>query len=409
MDDWMAGVPMKTEHSLAAARAGAFIVVGATRDDVTGIVSVIQGNEPSLAESAEARRVRAQLPGQLLSFTYVDGPGLIEVVGPEMIEAWANAYPGANLGEAQAYEGIGIGAQPFGFRFDTIAIPAEGATLPQAQVANNPDILTTAEQAPANTFLFNAGALPENAYAGAAYFISTMVNTATSGEMTEGGPMMTAPPTAEEVQAEIEEASATLGFNPQTDLFDHLGNEFIVFATLPSIMMGGFSWDAVMAVTATDPSALAGTAQQIADLIAGADDTIAVDTRQVDGDTVHVVGIPGMDGAPNLEFGVVGGQAVIGSGTGIDDLVGDPADSLAADAQFQEVMALLPAESYDIAYVDLGQLVDLVVALLAMGQDVSATPVAAGAGSPENIRALASASYAEGEMAGVTAVLYIAE
>lgn len=406
----MGGYPLQAEYGLVAARAGAFIVAGMNRDDVTAIVDVINGEAASLAESREAQRVRAQLPAQLLSFTYLDGPALVEAIGPEMIEAWINASPGATMGEVEAYEGIGIGAQPVGFRFDSIAIPAEGATLPQAQVENNPDILATAEQAPADSFLFHAGAIPENAFAGAAYLISVAVNGAAMGEGWEGGPMMTAPPTAEEVQREIEQASATLGFNPQTDLIDLLGDEFIVFAGLPSISMGGFGWDAVAAITTTDEAALAETAQKIADQIERAGDDVGLSTREVDGGTVYVTGIPDMDEAPALEFGVVDGQLVFGSGSGIDDLVGDPDTSLAADEQFQEVMATLPSEAYRIGYVDLAQLVDLVNALMTMGQDetVPATPVASDAGSLENIRALGSVAFQKGDMAGASAVLYIA-
>lgn len=409
-DEWMGDYPLGAEHGLAAARAGAFIVAGMTREDVTAIVDVVNADTPSLAESQEARRVRAQLPAQLLSFTYVDGPALVEAIGRETIEAWINAYPGATIAEAEAFEGIGIGADPVGFHFDTIAIPAEGGTLPQAQVENNPDILATAEQAPANTFLFNAGALPENAFAGAAYLMATAVNGAMMGEDWESGPMMTTPPTAEEVQAEIEQATATLGFNPQTDLIDLLGDEFLVFAGLPSISMEGFGWDAVAAIATTDEAAMAETVEKISTKIEGAGEDVDLSTREVDGGTVYVAGIPDMDEAPALEFGVVDGQLVFGSGGGIDDLVGDPDDSLAADEQFQEVMATLPSEAYQIGYIDFSQLVTLVNALMSMGGDgaAMATPVAPAAGSPENIRALGAVAYKDGDMAGASAVLYIA-
>jgi hypothetical protein len=121
-----------------------------------------------------------------------------------------------------------------------------------------------------------------------------------------------------------------------------------------------------------------------------------------------------MAGAPSLEFGVVDDQAVVGTGGGIEDLVTEPAASLADDPQFQAVMDELPSEYYQVAYVDIGQVIDVLTAML--GAMEGSQPADAGvatpgpvAGSPANIRALAAVSYQSGETAGSSAILYIAE
>jgi hypothetical protein len=412
MDDWMKGMdgyPLDPRHGLAAAQAGAFIVAGKSREDVNAIVDVIQGETPSLVESAAAQRVRAQLPNGVVSFTYINGPSIVEAVGPEKIEAWVSAYGGMTVDDARIHQGIAVSAAPIGFRFDTIDVPAEGATLSAATVANDPDVLLEAERAPVGTFLFLAGAVPENAFAGAAYALASAVNAANAGDEWENDQAMMAPPSEEEVQAEIEEAAGLLGFNPQTELFDLLGGEYLVMASLPTFSMTGFGWDAVAAVTTTDPDALGETAQRLAALIERSDENIDVSTRQADGDSVYVITDPEMGESPGLEFGVVADRAVIGVGNGIAQLDESPADNLGGDAQFQAVFSELPAEAYQIGYVDLGRLVDLIMGFMAMGEGAGmATPVAAGAGSPDNIRALGAVAFSDGEMAGSSAILYIA-
>ena len=55
---------------------------------------------------------------------------------------------------------------------------------------------------------------------------------------------------------------------------------------------------------------------------------------------------------------------VVGTGGGIEDLVTEPAASLADDPQFQAVMDVLPSEYYQVSYVDIGQAVDVLTAML---------------------------------------------
>ena len=105
---------------------------------------------------------------------------------------------------------------------------------------------------------------------------------------------------------------------------------------------------------------------------------------------------------------------MIGTGGGIDVLVTGPTASLADDPQFQAVMGVLPSEYYQVAYVDIGQVVDMVTAMLgAMDEsgstDAGAATPGTAAGSPANIRALAAVSYQRGDSAGASAILYIAE
>ena len=314
----------------------------------------------------------------------------------------------------QAHSGFTIGAVEAGFRIDAAVVPGESGDLGSAAIANDPAIAAAAEQAPAGTFLYQAGVVPENAFTGAAYMLALAVNGDLAGEAWPGGGL-TQMPTEEEIDEEIATAAATLGFDPRSELFDLLGGEFIAFSSFPSVDINGFGPDAVAAVTTSDPDTLTETARKIAASIERAESGVDVAVRDVDGDTIYVVSDPEMRMGPSLEFGVVDDQVVVGTGGGIEDLLSEPATSLADDPQFQEVMSFLPSEYYQVSYIDIGQVGDVLTAMLGAvvervtpGDTGVEMPGATG-GSPANIRALGAVSYQRGETAGASALLYIAE
>lgn len=455
-EDWMHSYPLDPRHGLVAARAGNFIIAGSSRDDVSNPIDVVNGNAPALADSASAAAVRAELPAELISFTYLSTPALLEGLGQDWVDAWEQAFgPEMNLEQSQGYAGIGISAEQFGFRLDSVMIPAEGSSFGDLVPENDPGLLDAASNASAGSFLFSSGSLPDNAFASAAYSIATAVNAANAGETMDQNPMAQ-PPTAEEINAQIEKAAGVLGFNPQTDLVDLLGRDFFIASALPTFSMDGFKWDFIAALGATDTAKLAATTQKIAALIERSSENVDVSTRQVDGSTVYAVGDSSSAGMPSIDFGVVGDHLVVGSGSGVDNYGQPAAASLADDAQFQAVMGSLPSEGYEVAYVNVGQLVDFFTSLrggstggptdndpaCAQYADQSAaqaaldgdpfansqldldfdgqacedafaasgaTPVAAPAGGLENLRAFGAVSYRKGETVGSSAILYIAE
>jgi hypothetical protein len=139
-----------------------------------------------------------------------------------------------------------------------------------------------------------------------------------------------------------------------------------------------------------------------------------VAVRELDGDTIYVVSDPEMAGGPSLEFGVVDDQVVVVTGGGIEDLMTEPATSLADDPKYQLVMDFLPGEYHEVVYVNIGQVIDVLTAMLSAmegpeaGDAGVATPGPA-TGNPANIRALAAVSYQQGETAGSSVILYIAD
>jgi hypothetical protein len=407
------GMDLQGKPGFAAGRAGDFIIAGVSQADVTEIIDVVDGATDSLADSAEAEQVAAELPAETLSFTYLDVAAILDAVGEKTVQKLQAMMPQADQALWQARAGFAVSAVEPGFRIDAVAVPGESGSLGSAAIANDPAIAAAAERVPAESFLYEAGVIPENAFVGAAYMLALAVNGDMAGENGQYGKHNQLP-TEQEMEEEIATAAATLGFDPRSELFDLLGGQFIAFSSFPTFNMNGFGLDAVAAVATTDAGTLNETTRKIAAAIERSDTGADVSVRNLDGDTIYVVTDPEMAKGPSLEFGVVDDRAVVGTGGGIEDLVTEPGASLADDPQFQAVMDELPDEYYQVTYVNIGQAIDVVTAMLGAmnesrtGEAAVATPGPA-AGSPANIRALGAVAYQRGEAAGSSMILYIAE
>ena len=109
-----------------------------------------------------------------------------------------------------------------------------------------------------------------------------------------------------------------------------------------------------------DPGTVVNALSQLTLLIQGAaGGTASVTTRQIGGDQVSVIDT-GDPTAPALEYGIVDDHFVFGVGTAVDDFADGPVDSLADDAQFQDVMATLPEDVNGMLYVDLARIIPLI-------------------------------------------------
>lgn len=445
----------KGHGAMAVGHSGDFIIAAKTPDDVTSIMDVIDGNAPSLMDSDAAQALAGQLPAGALAFTYFDGQSIVDSLDAETKASLQQMMPEMPEESWGAAGWLTISADTDGFRMDALARYADDVDTSSFIVPNDPAIVAAAEEAPAGTFIYQAGILPASTWAGAPFAVAQAVNAAALGQDWEDEAMK-ALPSPEEIEAQIATATQILGFDPAADLFDLLGDEFIAFAGFPGFGAGGLSLDAVAAISTTDSAAMAETMQKIAAWIDRAEPSIDVSVRRIGDDTVYVVRDPETVELPSLEFGVVDGQVVFSIGEGIAELNADPANSLADDAQFQAVMGTLPGEYSQVAYVDIGQAMGLLAmfsgefgaaqvsdADLACAEFASqeqaqealdadpvansdldlngdgiacedafgvagGTPVAV-AGSLENIRALAMVTFEEDGASGTSAILYIAE
>ena len=360
----------------AAGRAGDFIIAGASQADVTEIIDVVDGTADSLADSAKRSRCR-RAPRGALSFTYLNGAAILDAVGEQTLQKLQAMMSPAEQAVWQTHSGLAVSAVEPGFRVDAITVPGESGT------PGPPPSPMIRPSSPPRSGSGRHVPLPsrrgsEDAFAGAAYMLALAVN----GEMADEGQGdgLNQLPSEEEIEEEIATASATLGFDPRSELFDLLGGEFIAFSSFPTFDMNGFGLDAVAAATTTDPDTLAETARKIAAAIERSGLGADVSVRDVDGDTIYVVSDPEMAEGPSLEFGVVDDQAVVGTGGG-DRGPGDRANLIAGRRPaVQAVMEFLPSEYYQVAYVDIGQAVDVLTAMF--GQWTEVLVADAGAATP---------------------------
>ena len=260
MHDWENVQPA----GVAAARAGDYIVAGASQADVEEIIDVVNGDEGSLADSDALQQVVDKLPAEALSFTFVDGVGIVDSLGPDAEQTLQSLAPGMSTDVWRTQAGITISAEDIGFRTDSIAFAGEGGSLDTIAAENDPAIKSAAEEAPIGTLFFEAGKLAEGSLSTAPYAIAMAMG---SAQKANSGDEMTELPTQEEIQAQLDAVNQMLGFDLKSDLFDLLGGTFILFSGFPNITSSGVSLDAVAAIDTTDPDKLSETTQKIADLI----------------------------------------------------------------------------------------------------------------------------------------------
>ena len=180
------GMDLQSRPGFAAGRAGDFIIAGVSQADVTEIIDVVDGTTDSLADSTEAQQVAAELPAETLSFTYLDGSAILDALGERTMETLQAMMSPADQAAWQAHSGFALSAVEPGFRIDAVTIPEEGGTLGSAAIANDPAIAAAAERVPAGTFLYQAGMVPEDAFASAAYMLALAVNGEMAGEEWQG-------------------------------------------------------------------------------------------------------------------------------------------------------------------------------------------------------------------------------
>lgn len=437
----------------AVGLSGDFIVSSSNVDDVTAVFDVIRGDTPSLAEDEEFVDLSARIPADNVSMAFVDTSGLIGQLDEETQESIENFLPDGMPVEAlESASVVSVSADEIGFRMNAVSTVPEGDQASQLLVENNEFASTAATRAPAGTFIFSAGEVPPTTFAGAGFGLAQAVNESENSDLSE----MESIPSAEEIDAVIEKASETLGFNPATDLFDLLGGEYLVFAPFPSLSFDDFSWDAVATVQTSDPARLATTMTKIANLAKSEGDGAAVTVRSIGSDTVYKLADPENPGSPSLEFGLLGDRAVAAFGNGISSLDTPPDSTLADDPQFQEVMSNFPSDVAQVTYVDISQAAGPLmmltgqfqtagirdadvacldyetqsaaqtafdedpIALMDLDMDFDSTAcedafAAAGAtpvaepGSLANIRAFASVAYRDGDYMASDALLYIPE
>ncbi|MCC6315046.1 MAG: DUF3352 domain-containing protein [Thermomicrobiales bacterium] len=410
--DWDAIAEQLGTGTIAAARAGDFILVGGSASDLEPFIDAATGAKPSLADLPAMQEVRAAFPHDALMFGYTSAPAVRDALDPEWIEkidALNQTFvPGADASALWDVSSGGVvWADRPGLRFDEVSLVAGGA-LPDIYPANAP--IDFAKRVSDSTLLYGAGHVTRTQLDAFALSAAQSINQAVKGE--SGQPQSLADIedmlTPEYYERQLAEAEQILGFNLKTDFVDHLTGELGIAIGMPQFGMGDFTLDAVTTAGVADKEPVQKALQSVVDTIERnvTDAEIAVEPR--DGDTLYRIGDTEGDMALVLLAGVLGNDLVVGTQSGVDTLESGPMQPLADDPQFQTVMGLLPQQRYAESYVNLGPIVDLFVMMSGQGGFTgTGTPEAAPSGGPEAVRAIGAVSWANDGKAGSSAIIYI--
>src|SRR5215210_6524064 len=329
---------------MAAARAGDLILIATTPDDLHPLIDTADGRTEAITSVPEFTAVRDELPTDFLMFAFTNSIDTTDAdFGP--FAMFADQF------STESFTGLTIAAAEPGFRMETATLAAEGETLPAVADNYESELVT---KAPDDSLLFMSAA-----DLGATGVLDVLGATIIGLAMGMGDPAATPDPNAsldDYIAEQYEAAESLIGINLQTDLFQQLSGEYggWLAADLEAEDVSG-----VFASGVEDPQTVSNALQQLSFLIQGASGAESpLTTREVGGGQVYVIEL-GDEAGSTLEFGVVDDNLVIGSGEAVDRFGEDPADSLAANEQFQAVMDTLPVEYNGLTYINLEQAIPL--------------------------------------------------
>ncbi|MGC4106012.1 MAG: DUF3352 domain-containing protein [Thermomicrobiales bacterium] len=345
----------KDDAGTAIARVGDFIVIATIPDDIHPIIDAESGKTANLADSDTYSELKSSLNAEWLAFGLVNGPRMladIEAASPTA----ASEIPAGTKAQLQSTSGFVFWADQPGFRMDTIAIASTDAPAAVATPSVTGDL---ASKVPADTLIF-ANGMNINQYgvldAIGLIFASALVGTGSSTTT----PVATPASLVEQQAAIYAEAASVLGFNLKTDFIDQLDGEYGFALSATDLTSDSPKIDAIFVTDTVNAQKVTDTASKISFILAAAIDGDMLSSREVDGDTVTTINAGDASFPLKIEYGVVGGQLLIGVNDGIDNYVNGPAKPLATSPLYKDTLAQLPGDPTGITFVNFEQITPLI-------------------------------------------------
>ncbi len=385
------------------------IIIAQSPADLEPVIDTQAGTNNPLSEFEPFQQARESLDGDYLVYSFINGVAAGEAQKASGTDTMGLGTAGSELGGLKEYTALLVSADDPGFRMETVAIPAEGETLPPAADAFASDLVN---QAPADALFFlDAMDLGQTGVLDALGLIAILgASGSTGGSVATPGPDTTQ---EEFIAQAYKDAEGLVGVNLQTDLFRQLVGEYALWiqsgedpSSISSLFVSGVD----------TPDTVTAALKQLTLLIQGAVSGSAdITTREVDGTDVTVIDATDPT-VPTIEYGVVGEQILLGVGDAIDNFVAGPSDTLADNEQFQTVLATLPDEGNGTLYVDIAQIAPLLQALSASSSGADGTPVAEGTPGADPttadysaVKAYALVAFDEDGNRRSSSILYIEE
>jgi hypothetical protein len=366
-----------SDPEVAVARIDDFIAVAPYRIDLQPLIETADGERDSLADDQGLTDLRAELAGESLMFAYANNGAIVEGLPAEIRQYLETASPQfAAQFQPDTLSAAVVWADDPGFRMDSVVIPINGASLPDLPDNFDP---TLDERVGGDSVMFATGydLGPSGALDPLAISIAQLIAFGLAGETPPSDPTDLLSPEA--IEEQLAEAEQILGFNPRDDLLRQMSGEYAVAASFKSTE-APLGVSVLLTSGVTDSGVVESSLDEIDRLITeqGGDD-VTVTERSVGDDTLHVLGFPtiaegsdfeGVDLSIiglGLEYGVVDDQFVLGNRPGIATFIDGPNNTLAENRQYQRVLATLPTEYNQLAYLDMRQLVPVIQLVAGIG------------------------------------------
>jgi|GEM_PF-1476448 len=349
----VSGDEMSGETGLAYAVVGDFLVLAEVPEDIQPMIDTEAGAIAPLSGVESFGQADTALAGDRLGFGYLNGVGFESGLDSLDTSGLGLGSAAGNLFGAGGVIGLAIIADPVGFRFNTVEIPADGSSVEAGGAAAD---LGFADKVPANTLIFvngfelGKGSLLQAlgmALVTAFYSIGSPSSEATPAAL----------PTADELYAQT---AMLIGFNLNSDFIQQMVGEY-GFALWNVNIEDPSQISALLTSDVEEPATLTDALSKLSLLVqAAGQGQVNVTTRIVNDAAVSSIDITS-EGAPvaTLEYGVIDGQFMLGVGGGIDEFVAGSSETLADSADYQAALAALPAEYDGIFYVNAAEAVAL--------------------------------------------------
>jgi len=376
----------------ALARVGDFVVIGTTAADIHPVIDTEAGRTPPLSDSADFKKVSAELRSEWIAFGHVNGSELASQLNDTASTSGVDLST-VQMAQLESETGFVVWADDPGFRIDAITLPAAAGAAPVA--ANFAE--TIPGKIPSDALFFTGGADLGKTGVLDAIFLSVLSSmTGSVGTVATPDPSMSP---QEIAQAQFDQLEAMLGFNVKTDFIDQMVGEWglAVWGVDEQALAGDTSGVRFLLVSdAQNPSTVADATSKLSLLIqAGLAGQGTVTTKQVGQDTIQVLTIDtGSGAAPQtLEYGVVNGQFIISYNDAISDYLNGVDASLTDNPTYQAALSELPAEHNGVVYVDAAQVVTIVQAAIASLSAGFSTPDASEKCAEYSTQAAAQDAY----------------
>jgi hypothetical protein len=346
--------PVDSDDSIGTfAVADDFLISGSNVDDIKAFIDVSQDGGDSLADFDEFQSTSDLLPAERVGFAFANGPALLEAASDSLDDPSMAAALADSVSAYSGYTGLVIAVDEPGVRLEVVVVPGEDAS--EAVASGVAADLEMANRVPGDTVVFASGFdLGQSAILnGLGLALVSIFSGLTSSSSFDDSDATPEPTSIDEMYDSL---ASSFGFNLKTGFIDQLVGPY-GFAIWGIDSEDVADVNVALVSGVADETVLGDTLGTISLLVqAGGQGQINVTSRALEGGSVNHIEISEGSTETSVDYGVVGGEFVLGVGDGAETVINGPSESLADSTMYTTALSYLPEEFQAIYYLDIAQL-----------------------------------------------------